>query len=872
LIVRDQPIHWPFRAHFDLPLAAAITWAFDACATHLSTETGGILSALLDALRSSENELPPQDPRPRSLEEGFLFAIDRVGRLAYAVQQRPNTAAIVLQSTRDEVLFLCATGDPGEPLLFERTGGYADAARTLAQALCAEVDQPTNDGRAQLAGLGRAAFNALPLRVRELVSRRQVLLFVPDFRSDQDSIPFELFHDGTDFLGITKVVARSLSLREMVRSLEPPVLSLPHRKRAVCIAASHVQGFDELLFADWEVEQIRGTLEADDWEVPPFDERTLRSDLFLDAGELASVVHIAAHGEVYAGSEALVLSDNERVIVSDIERKPQLLRAFVFLNTCSLGRSRYLGGGISRGIAYALVRAGAPSVIANLQSVYDRSASLLSTEFFDQATGSLDSRPTVGETLRLARIHMDKKGVSPTHWATTVLIGDPFYLLPEESAGQGDATARDAASALLEKSDPFAATDSERVEAWMLAEEVRTLHPNHRRLAAALIWMAQLAALPPEDAGDPHPEESLARLAREIGHPGGEALLRLIIADRKEAKDREQRAEELEAAIAALEPLAPKSHGWWYALLRVKADYKRLSVPKEPAAFNAGGARVNDRSDPAIRAIFDVQHMVDLEELRHRRKVGPRLPERGLADLAWNAVVLGQQDRFQDEDAQFELTTLLVNKLLALGLCVPEGKANALRIGAGILPFLWRTQRITHLEWERATGQTGAFRLAMESALTSWLPPETSPAFPLVSPVEAQLDSTILSRQREALSKYARAALLLEQGEMADEFTALEESSRSAFNACKAISPQCLADGVAWVLGLLLEKCYTVRRNQEEVSDIMSGLRRVYKGLFADTEGWFIHYLVGGYAGVGASLELFQKWLPWDTKEPVIRQ
>jgi len=134
--------------------------------------------------------------------------------------------------------------------------------------------------------------------------------------------------------------------------------------------------------------------------VPDVDDEHLTSLQLLDALELADFIHIAAHGEIGVGRQAVVLPLGKRLSVEDLEQRNGTIRGGVFLNTCALAQTQYLGAGVSRGIANALSLSGAPFVIANLLPVQDLGAARLAADFYKR--GARSSARHVRRARRLA--------------------------------------------------------------------------------------------------------------------------------------------------------------------------------------------------------------------------------------------------------------------------------------------------------------------------------------------------------------------------------------------------------------------------------------------------------------------------------------
>jgi hypothetical protein len=861
----------PFKALLDAPIGQAVEWLFDCQRERPSGDP--LLSILLDALRTRDQDVPPLESDIGPGEQGLYASLDRLGRLGFAMTERSDTAAIVLQTVGEDTLFFCATGDPTEPLSFERAGpAYQAAARQLTNALRASLSLPADGGPARglrpreapsagpsLDEAGIAAFSVLPERVRELVAGRRALIWLPDFRSDQDDVPFELFHDGTIALGLAKVMARALSLRELLWAIEPQVLPPHTTRRALVVAAPHVPGFAQLTYSERESQDIRAGLIAAGLQSPELPESELDATTLLYACERAGVVHIAAHGVTFAGGEALVLSHDERLLASDIERKPQFLRSFVFLNTCSLGQSRYLGGGVSRGIAYALVRGHAPAVVANLLPVYDRSSAELSIEFYKEARTA-----TVGEALRRARASLKERGVSAVHWGCTVLIGDPGHVLPAARvSAAGNKRKRDTAARLMDAYTNPRKSDTERAAALSAAVSGLTDGGGNPRLFASMDWVQGASAVDPRQPADPESLNRLAALAHEIGNPAGEALMLSQLARRPpEGRSDEERLGDLDAAIRSVEPLAGYGEPWSSLLRDSLSAQHRLLAPQEPPVIDLGDMRVNDQTIPEVRLFFDVQRSVDQEQIRHGREARARLPETTLEDVAWNSVVIHQHYPFDAAEAHVEFAALLTEKLCAKGLLAPAAANNARQIIAGFLPYLWSKQRIIHLDRELAVGQAAVLSLVLGSIAANWTPPEGSPAYPLVSDLPGRIDRMVRGRKDSGQSRYLRALMAISTDNApVDELSTLGTSLRGIIEGTPGPPTLAAADCAAWIVGLLLEKSQATTNGEDSEREAARELQRIADDFAGYLEGWFMPYLVEGFASLRtAPLSILDLW------------
>lgn len=433
-----EPDRLRIRALFDEPIAECIGWARREYAASPDDRHRTTLALLVDALRGGTRlgdvDIVADDSPARegTARTALMFALDRFQRITHGLRAHPEALAIVMQQQPTGFLFICLTGDAPMALIdagFEFENAAAGLAHAVRDGIArlkrrGEVTATTKVSRA-----ARAAYTALPPALKGAIAKATTLLVVPDFRANADDIPFELFHDGNAFLGTRCVLARFASLRALTRAVEHGSRrSAAGHKRALVVAAPEVEGWPRLRNARRETDRVQAGLTKQHWDVPTVKESELSADFFVEWLPYASAVHIAAHGQL-AGDEAVVLPGGNRLTTNDLlrERFPQLPVAY--LNTCSLGRARYVGAGVSRGIAHSFVEAGAPAAIANLLPVEDGATLRFAVEFYKQA-----ERHAVGEALRRTRLAVSRK-LHPVLWGTTILTGDPWVRLePRGSA------------------------------------------------------------------------------------------------------------------------------------------------------------------------------------------------------------------------------------------------------------------------------------------------------------------------------------------------------------------------------------------------------------------------------------------------------
>ena len=852
--LRRSPDYLPYRAAFENTIALATRHALHRYRTAPTAESRAYLSSCLEATRGAST--------PRMLVSSSdrvalarAAATDWLGRIAHAVKERPEALVLIPVTVPDETVLICATDGSVATDDTDRTdaielhsagGGFGEAMNELGQAMREHFARSRE--KTDLAALGSKAWSLLPERVRDLIVSKGVVLVVPDAASERLAIPYELLHGPEGFLGVTHVVARQPSLRAVAASLEPEAQTEAHsRRRALCIAAPDAIPAQRLKFAAKEVEDVRSTLSGASWDAPSLEEHAIGPDLLLHGLELGSLVHVAAHGEAFGGSHAILLPGGERLTTEEVTGYHGELPACVYLSVCSIGSSEYLGGGVSRGMASSLLVKGARAVVASQWPLQDAAAATLASTFYARAlTGS------VGEALRAARVEAAAK-VPPALWGSLILLGNPWHRpgsAPDKSA--------DAAVKLLRVIADPSKTKKARGAALRSARTSLKREPSHLRLDAACRWAEDMEVLFGSDASELSGAwaEAMAELASDLGTLAGEMLLRTAAFDLflgEGSTDKANRS--LDRAIDLAERLASSDSNMTQQVRALLARRQQLDSPGEiPEVRLPSGMVVNDRSDPTIRAFFEVQHAVDQREVRTSGKLRLRLPERALEDVAWNAVVLGQRNRFSSAFATAGFAERIAARSVTAGLIDATVEQDARRVLAGLLAFLWSTQRMTHLERDRAIGQAGTLRTALEALSAD----EVQGDVDARTPVLASRDGIAGSAERSDTDRFARARARL-RGEVVGPDIGAFGRTVGAFIAEAPNGSLLRAHRAAWGYGLLLEMAFDARVKGNAL--LAEQLVAAYAELARQAESELAAYLFDGFtAARGMPMDPLSAW------------
>lgn len=792
--LRGLPRRLAFRAHFEPTLGRITHAALTAYERDATPAASRLLSTCLEATRSPFAEFRADlTSATKPLTNARNAAVDWLGRLRHAIGVRPEAIALVPVTTHEGTWLLAAGAViAGEVEIHRPQVAFDAAAAALVHALRVQFEGTPGD----LESAARAAFSALPARLRKQVHEAREVLIAPDSSSAQAAVPYELLHDGTQWLGVRAVVARAPSLRDLVRAFEPSIEPAAGRARAVCVAAPHGLPAQPLWFAAGEVEAVADTLRAAGWDVPDISENDLDAELMLSGLELASLLHVAAHGDLYGGAHALVLPCGEKLASDAVERRRAHLGAAVILSACSVGGSEYLGAGVSRGLALALMSRGAPAVVASQWPMQDAGSPLLAETL---VTAALEA--PLGEALRRARATALEKGIPAALWGSLILIGDPWHridtMMPDLH--------RDAVVDLLRSNDPLALheADPRRFKATARLKSGPATATD-LRLHAARVWLSEAAHLVQSESPNAEIASELAALASDLGHPAGEALCRIVEYDlRSHAGDLAGASDTLDRAIGLVERLGHGDERWSRIAVTLLARRQRDEVPIElPEYALASGMKINDSGDPAVRAVLEIQSALDQKEKRRFGALPLHFPAVTLDELCWNAVTIWQRVRFVDGAAIAALSAQFARSAAAAGWVAADDEPDARMLVAGMLDYLWSSQHITALQRERATMQAHALRAALDRLADPGSRAPDRSALQRVDAAAALLDDAAptmrLGAVRERLRQRAIGA------PQADPIAGL----RAAIDACIEAAPAnsaARALRAAWCAGRVFE-------------------------------------------------------------------
>jgi hypothetical protein len=269
--------------------------------------------------------------------------------------------------------------------------------------------------------------------------------------SNDLELPWELMHDGDNFLCVKRAFARMPIGAVFPRRTRPSRIRPRTPWRVLLIHADphHADPDRRLPAAQREVDAIAERLKS---LVPEQNIRILRPpEATVDAltqhfgsGDY-DVIHYAGHAGFDPDDPTrshLVVHEGDEFSADRIQKVLEG-RPVVFLNACDTSRAGNAedspGAGLvarAQGLASAFVYGGAHACVGSLWPVFDDTARDFAVSFYDR----LFHRQRIGEALAQARQQSRERNLDRLTWASYALYGDPLYRLrdaPPPSTGAG---------------------------------------------------------------------------------------------------------------------------------------------------------------------------------------------------------------------------------------------------------------------------------------------------------------------------------------------------------------------------------------------------------------------------------------------------
>jgi len=415
------------------------------------------------------------------------------------------------------------------------SGLVADRATEIL-SLLARANSGDDGLLDQLVAAGRAIYvDLLPAFLKEKLREARGKSLVLHLDRQLVGIPWELLHDGDDFLGRAHRIGRLVSTEgdgtpPLQRDMKPPLTVLVVADPAGDLPAARA-----------EAEEVEAILED-----APFcggvtmltGKVGLRS--FRDELARHDVLHFAGHADPdpRTGEAHLRLADGKLPASLIAQWRGRVdVPGLVFLNACASADDAHqlsLGGGSqagrTSGLASALLQAGVRHVVGTLWAVRDEVARRFATRFYR----ALSAGDTIGTAMAAGRDELSSAwGEESLLWADHLLYGDPTWRVQTpgnltfadldvldglqdkyraELLSADGSTRLLAAAMLLRLGDRGAvgalAKELPLLESWMATDATR----QQRRQAALVVQaLASAAGLAPSEPPDELPDLAAVR-------------------------------------------------------------------------------------------------------------------------------------------------------------------------------------------------------------------------------------------------------------------------------------------------------------------------------------------------------------------------
>ena len=389
---------------------------------------------------------------------------------------------------------------------YERVSGQSTTVRQYEeipapmdriQGRCNEIVETLNqvnrrgkvptDVLTRLRTIGREFYGDLfPQDIRERLSKSAADHLVVSLDDRLVHIPWELLHDGRQFLCQRFSMGRLVQTRQTVkgmahRRLEMPLKMLILADPAGGLASARAEGTELSALLEHRKGVINAAMKAEG----------VSQDLLREALRYFDLVHFAGHSEYNSGDpgqSGWSLEDGQ-FTASDIMAMAgsTTLPAFVFSNTCQSARTGewavddHYQSEIF-GLANAFLLAGVRHYLGTFWDVPDESSRRFAMAFYD----CLLSRMSIGDAVRCARTKLIADyGEESIIWAGYVLYGDPLtrYVKPADAGADDDSTA-------AEPAHPVRSSTRKTHEPYV---EIADEEPKKK--TSKWVWMAAAALL-----------------------------------------------------------------------------------------------------------------------------------------------------------------------------------------------------------------------------------------------------------------------------------------------------------------------------------------------------------------------------------------
>ena len=270
----------------------------------------------------------------------------------------------------------------------------------------------------------------LPQQVKDEIRNTQATHLIFYIDEQLVHIPWELLHDGSDYLCLRFATGRIILTSRKIHAEAPRTIPPSLRMLVLCDPTGDLKkAYEEGLAIRNQFDDMRTKVEL--------DLKTTNADIkyaMINMKEY-DILHFAGHAKYDAqdaSKSGWVFKDGNLTAEKIMTLSgPKSMPLVVFANACSSGETGKWGTGSSEenkiyGLANAFLLAGVKHYIGTFWRVLDSASLDFSKVFYKNLT----AKKSIGESLRSARLKsIERYGRTSLIWASYMLYGDPDDLL-----------------------------------------------------------------------------------------------------------------------------------------------------------------------------------------------------------------------------------------------------------------------------------------------------------------------------------------------------------------------------------------------------------------------------------------------------------
>ncbi len=265
----------------------------------------------------------------------------------------------------------------------------------------------------------RTVWRELPENIRHDLTEAETILISLSNMGDMNQVPVELFHDGREYLGLTKKVLRVTSPGQLYKILGENWINTNPYGKGLIVRAAEDPDFGHLPLADSEVQNAERSMYTYAEEVCLLHEPSAE-ELLTALRNGVDIMHYIGHGFADENGEMLILSSEEAISALNLQSTKPARAPVSILSSCFVGRARHLRTGKQRGITAALLEEGAGAVIAASYALPDQVGNQFVRTLYHHGRAT-----RLSDAVLLTRRSLAARGYHPVAWGAFFLFGHP---------------------------------------------------------------------------------------------------------------------------------------------------------------------------------------------------------------------------------------------------------------------------------------------------------------------------------------------------------------------------------------------------------------------------------------------------------------